>query len=240
MSCRRLLPLLSLAMALTGVVRGDGPADNVADRVRPVPPKGIAVPDADRAALQAGVDELGKEIDALRDALKGKPDLLELLPDVQIYHNAVRYALAYDEFFNVREVAVAKKLLEQGMERAGQLREGKAPWNTATGLVVRGYVSKIDGSVQPYGLVVPASYQPEHAASVPARRLVPRPRREPERAELHRRPADVARRVHAAERVRRCIPTAATATPTSLPARSTCSRRSTTSRSTTRSTRTAW
>ncbi len=42
----------------------------------------------------------------------------------------------------------------------GSLREGKAPWNTATGLVVRGYVSKIDGSVQPYGLVVPASYQP--------------------------------------------------------------------------------
>ncbi len=40
------------------------------------------------------------------------------------------------------------------------MREGKAPWNTATGLVVRGYVSKIDGSVQPYGLVVPASYQP--------------------------------------------------------------------------------
>ena len=54
---------------------------------------------------------------------------------------------------------MAKKLLEQGMDRAKQLREGKAPWNTATGLVVRGYVSKIDGSVQPYGLVVPSSYQ---------------------------------------------------------------------------------
>ena len=32
------------------------------------------------------------------------------------------------------------------------------PWTTATGLVVRGYKSKIDDSVQPYGLVVPASY----------------------------------------------------------------------------------
>ena len=49
------------------------------------------------------------------------------------------------------------------MERASQLRDGKAPWTTATGLVVRGYVSKIDGSVQPYGLVVPAI--------VPAERL---------------------------------------------------------------------
>jgi pimeloyl-ACP methyl ester carboxylesterase len=159
MSCRRLLPLLSLAMALTGLVRADGPADNLVDRVRPVPPKGIAVSDTDRSALQAGVDELGKEVDALRDALKRKPDLLARLPDVQIYHNAVRYALAHDEFFRPKEISVAKDLLKRGLERAGQLREGQAPWNAATGLVVRGYVSKIDGSVQPYGLVVPASYR---------------------------------------------------------------------------------
>jgi pimeloyl-ACP methyl ester carboxylesterase len=51
-------------------------------------------------------------------------------------------------------------LLKLGLERAKLLKEGKTPWTTATGLVVRGYVSKIDGSVQPYGLVVPASYQP--------------------------------------------------------------------------------
>ena len=40
------------------------------------------------------------------------------------------------------------------------MSDGHAPWNTATGLVVRGYLSRIDGSVQPYGLVVPSSYQP--------------------------------------------------------------------------------
>ena len=79
---------------------------------------------------------------------------------MQIYEKAVRWALAHDEFYNVREVAVAKKLLEQGLARAAQLKEGQSPWNTATGLIVRGYVSKIDGSIQPYGLVVPASYQP--------------------------------------------------------------------------------
>src|SRR5437762_842184 len=58
------------------------------------------------------------------------------------------------------EVVTARKLLETGLERVKQLREGKAPWTTATGLIVRGYRSKIDGSVQPYGLVVPASYLP--------------------------------------------------------------------------------
>ena len=49
---------------------------------------------------------------------------------------------------------------KQGEERAAQLAAGQAPWTTATGLVVRGYISKIDKSVQPYGLVVPPSYSP--------------------------------------------------------------------------------
>src|SRR5262249_42778943 len=103
---------------------------------------------------------LGKDIDGLRAALQDKPSLLELLPDVQIYHNAVRYALTYDEFYDVKQVPIARNLLQQGRERAKALREGKAPWKTATGLVVRGYLSKMVGCVQPYCLVVPAYYQP--------------------------------------------------------------------------------
>src|SRR6185436_6747539 len=61
-------------------------------------------------------------------------------------------------FFKPAEIGAAKTLLAQGEERAAQLAEGKSPWTTATGLVVRGYISKIDKSVQPYGLVMPASY----------------------------------------------------------------------------------
>lgn len=134
------------------------PTPAKADEVRPIPPPGIAVAAADRGALQAGVDALGREIDSLRDALKAKPELLSLLPDVQIFHQAVATALDHDEFFGPKDVAAASDLLEEGRKRAGELREGRAPWNTAVGLVARGYVSKIDGSVQPYGLVVPASY----------------------------------------------------------------------------------
>jgi hypothetical protein len=154
-----LLPFLVLAVGLS--LRADGPRDNLPDNVRRIPPAGISVPSEEAAALKAGIDQLGKEIASLRDRLKGKPALLELLPDVQVYHNAVRYAVTYNEIFNAREIPVARTLLKQGLERARALGEGKAPWTTATGLVVRGYVSRIDGSVQPYGLVVPASYRPD-------------------------------------------------------------------------------
>src|SRR2546425_13118796 len=151
--------LLGTLLAISNLC-ADGPADNLPDKVRRVPPPGIKIPAADRTELEAGAAALGQSIQALRSELKSKPDLLELLPDVQIYHKAVHWALAYDEFFKSNEVKVARALLQQGMERAQLLNEGQAPWSSATGLVARGYLSRIDGSLQPYGLVVPASYHP--------------------------------------------------------------------------------
>jgi predicted peptidase len=126
--------------------------------IRRIPPAGVAVADTDRTELQAGVEQLGKDIADLRQTLARQPALLDLLPDVQIFHNAVRYALAYDEFFKADEAGKARGLLKEGMERAAALRAGKVTWTKASGLIVRGYVSKIDGSVQPYGLVIPATY----------------------------------------------------------------------------------
>jgi hypothetical protein len=123
--------------------------------VKLVPPAGVEIPAADRAELQAGLDRLR----AATGKLKGNP----LLPDVLIYQEALLYALQYNEFFNVNETAKAKVLLAHGEERAQQLAAGQSPWTSATGLVVRGYISKIDKSVQPYGLVVPASYFPTSA-----------------------------------------------------------------------------
>ncbi|KAJ3059122.1 hypothetical protein HK102_010146, partial [Quaeritorhiza haematococci] len=121
--------------------------------------RGGALPDADRDELRAGADALGRRVDALREALKDRPKLLALLPDVAIFREAVDSALRHGEFFDLKEVAAARTLLETGADRAGALERGEAPWDAATGLVVRGYVSKIDGSIQPYGLVVPESYR---------------------------------------------------------------------------------
>ncbi len=120
--------------------------------IKPIPPAGIEVPIADQTELKSGLQQLRAAIDKLR----GNP----LLADVLIYHEAVRYALEYNEFFKADEIAKAKILLQHGQERARQLAEGKAPWTMATGLVVRGYISKIDKSVQPYGLVIPPSFAP--------------------------------------------------------------------------------
>ncbi len=147
---------ISALIAVSSVIARQNQAGNV----RPIPPPGIEVSAPDRAELEAGIAELGKEIEGLQAELKSKPEFMELVPDVQIYFNAVRYALKHNEFFKPEEIRLAKEQLKQGFARARGLREGKPAWTQAPGLVVRGYVSEIDGSVQPYGLVVPDSYRP--------------------------------------------------------------------------------
>jgi dienelactone hydrolase len=124
--------------------------------VRPVPPPGVPVPEADRKELESGLNRLADSIQKIRASGASAG----LLPDVLIFHKAVDYALRYNEFFKADDIFRAKELLRQGQARAAELLQGKPSWPTATGNVVRGYISKIDGSVQPYGLVVPASYSP--------------------------------------------------------------------------------
>jgi hypothetical protein len=122
-------------------------------RAASIPPAGNEIPAAEREQLKAGVTKLSKEIDALKGSLKDKPQLLALLPDVQIYHKAVDWPLRYHELIDVKK---ARAALAHGMERAKLLGEGKAPWLTTGG--VRAYLSKIDGSVQPYLLSMPRDY----------------------------------------------------------------------------------
>ena len=152
----RLNPITSFlaAAAVIAAALADGPADNIPEKVRPVPPPGIAVPDADRSALEAGLSELEADIQRLKSDPKAAP----LLPDVQIYHNAVRYALQFGEFFRPEELNSARTLLAQGRERARLLSLGQSPWTSTPGPQALGYVSRIDGSVQPYGLYLPPSY----------------------------------------------------------------------------------
>ena len=96
---RLILPAVPV-LFMASFILADGPADNVAEKVRQVPPPGIKLTDMERAELAIRVVDLHQQIDDLRDGLESKPALLELLPDVQVYHHAVHYALKYDEFFS--------------------------------------------------------------------------------------------------------------------------------------------
>lgn len=133
--------------------------ENEVAPVRRVPAIGIQIDAQDEQELRAGLQKLGKAVELLRR----KHDQLtkDLLPDVLIYYKAVDYALNYHEFFTVKDISSAKSLLKEGQERATALNNGLSPWTIQKGEVMRGYISVIDGSVQPYGLSIPENYAPK-------------------------------------------------------------------------------
>ncbi|MFT5408518.1 MAG: pimeloyl-ACP methyl ester carboxylesterase [Verrucomicrobiales bacterium] len=135
---------------LVSIAQADGLADNVPEKVRRIPPAGIGVPEAERVLLKAELDQLAVAMDEIKRH--------RLLPDVAIFHKAVRYALDYNEFQKPVELKWAHEQLAIGMRRAAALKANTSPWTRQKGLVVRGFRSKIDGSVQPYGLVIPEHY----------------------------------------------------------------------------------
>lgn len=117
---------------------------------RLLPPLGAEIPATESTALQDEVQALRKEC----AALAANP----LLPDAEIYVESVALALDNQEWDKSQDTALAKAQLGTARQRLADLRAGHHPWTTQAGLVVRGFRSAIDGSVQPFGVESPAGY----------------------------------------------------------------------------------
>lgn len=87
--------------------------------------------DGEKQQIQAKTDQLGGIIRELRSRRVDDA----LLADVEIYYEAARWKMAYpEEFFRQRSVADTLAVLDKGLERAAQLKEGSSPWTTQRGV----------------------------------------------------------------------------------------------------------
>jgi len=110
---------------------------------------------ATRVVIETKLAELTRQIDAL-SVRKTDP---ALVADVAIYQKAAQFILRYpEEFFTAAYVPETIRALDTGIARAKELETGTASWAKKAGHLVRGYTSRVDGSVQPYGLTIPGSY----------------------------------------------------------------------------------
>src|SRR5687768_13101484 len=123
-----------------------------------IPPPGIVVPDVVRSQLGEKLGRLQRELKGIEEAGVSDHDM-RWWPDLQIYEKAVRYALEHNEFYRTNEFAIADKTLDEGLRRAALFRKGEFPWRDAPGPAARAYRSRIDGSVQPFGLIIPEGYK---------------------------------------------------------------------------------
>jgi predicted esterase len=118
---------------------------------RVLPPKGLDIGKEERDKLEARLAALAQ---AIKDAKLDK----ELGPDVEVYPKAVRWAIDFDEFYDAKkDITKAHAALDTAQKRLDAIKAGKPPWPEQRGLLVRGYRSDIDDSVQPYGLHIPAN-----------------------------------------------------------------------------------
>ncbi|MBI5756961.1 MAG: prolyl oligopeptidase family serine peptidase, partial [Planctomycetales bacterium] len=105
-----------------------------------------------RQALDQGLQTLEKSLVALRDQPAGD------IADAGIFLKGLAWGLKYDPEFTPADITLMQKAVARGEQRAKALADGKRSWTARRGKLALGYVSRVDGSVQPYGIIVPAKY----------------------------------------------------------------------------------
>lgn len=120
----------------------------------------VSVADEPLPAEIAG--KLQSGLDSLQSRLQTQPRS-HVWADAAIFAKGVRWGLDYDKQFSAGDVTLLQKALERGVQRESQIGKAVAPWSNRRGKLALGYISQVDGSVQPYGLIVPRSYDPQKA-----------------------------------------------------------------------------
>ena len=119
-------------------------------------------------SLAATRDELQQKLADLRAKPElGTRDGAALLADVAVFEKAATWMQRYQEFPKADYLDQLKGVLAKGQARAEQLANGQPDWVLKTGITIRGYVSKVDGSVQPYALTLPAGVNPNEGRRWP-------------------------------------------------------------------------
>lgn len=113
---------------------------------------------AELSEIEAKAKMLGEAVNRLRSRVGDSAAARDALADVEVYHKAATWIVRHGEFRDAKDVGRTLKALDRGLARAKSLAQGERPWAdaTVTGSIPRGYRSKVDGSVQPYAVIVPA------------------------------------------------------------------------------------
>jgi len=115
-----------------------------------------------RSDLQTFLDEIQGDLQDLRST-KAINTVFDtgVVADIEVFVKGAQWATRYETDGKPTDQSLSKKAIARFSERVKSLAGDKTPWATKRGRVVRGYVSAVDGSVQPYGLIVPKGWDLE-------------------------------------------------------------------------------
>jgi acetyl esterase/lipase len=112
---------------------------------RVLPPAGMPLEPAVREELETATKALRERI----TKLNGHP----LAADIEVYVKALELGLEFGEFYAPKDVEKARFAIAEAQRRLAAAAGNALDWPRKTGLTVRGYRSRLDGSAQPYGVV---------------------------------------------------------------------------------------
>ncbi len=78
--------------------------------------------------------------------------------DILLFEKAVEWILRHNEFYKPEYVQWTRDALKIGEERLQQRSQQQKPWIDRPGSTVLGYRSRVDDSVQPYAITLPADF----------------------------------------------------------------------------------
>jgi len=155
--------MLSRAGVCTVVIAGFVGMGVGATSAQQVPkaPQPYRLTASERSEIVARTAELARALSGLPGKVGEGSGARDVLADVEVCLKAAERVVQLDEFREPKDVARTLKTIDRGIERARALASGRAPWAETAGGVVRGYRSKVDGSVQPYAVIVPGGQGPD-------------------------------------------------------------------------------
>src|SRR5262249_8389142 len=148
---------LTLAVAGAGSRPAAAQATKATEATKYDKPQGYTLTADERKTLEDRTAEIER---LLAPFPRTPPRHPQALADVAVYAKAGTWAVRFDEFYTKKDVAMTLGVLDRGVERARALAAGKRPWASARGESIRGYESKVDGSFQPYSVIVPEGIDP--------------------------------------------------------------------------------
>ena len=160
-----------LLLVPVGSAHGDGPAENRPEQVRPIPPKGIELDPSAMATLLARCKSIRTQWQLLHEQQAANEENLSnqqvksFEPEVLVFPRAVELAIEFGQFYKPGDTDLASKLLDEASRRLNVVSSG-GNWYQVIGfrdqqeqqLLVGGFRSSIDQSIQPYSIVIPSGF----------------------------------------------------------------------------------
>lgn len=106
----------------------------------------------DRQQMERDLKSLAEKLATIRAAVRDASQL-DRLPDVELFLKGVVWALRYETSLTADNVALLKKSLPRGLQRADALLANQTPWTAKKGNILREFISAVDGSTQSAVLV---------------------------------------------------------------------------------------